>query len=384
MSVARTIPSVSLNSLPLNLLLAGALAFLSIGVLQAMYGPTFPFFQARYHVALKDIGLIASLHFLGGIITPLIISWLLPHYPIRRLVNTSLLVLMTGMALVIFASSWAMALLGALLGGFGVGGVSATLNTAFASLGTRAVNLVNAIFGVGSSLAPLLVAGLAIYNLAYPFLVVVGLVVITLLAGWRLGFPEVKEQPATKGVTKLGLPTFLFVAVFMLYVCIEVGFGSWSGKHLSSLGLSADKIALTVSGFWVSLTLGRVFAAAFGARFVPQQLVLGSAILTLIAALLATQPILAVAGYLLAGLTLGPIFGTALVWTTQVLPVQVIPFMLLAGSVGGFIIPSLLGRIAGHFGAIGIPVALASCTALLIFFITLTLQMTSSQKLRKL
>ena len=61
---------------------------------------------------------------------------------------------------VVLAPAWPLAVASAFLGGFGLGGVSACLNAAYASVGARAVNLVNAVFGVGSMIAPLLVVSL--------------------------------------------------------------------------------------------------------------------------------------------------------------------------------------------------------------------------------
>ncbi len=346
----------------------GGAAFLTLGVLQAMYGAAFPLFQARYGVGAATVGLIASAHFLGSSVAPPLAGVALTRLSVRRVVVGSLLLLLTGVTGVALAPAWSLAVAAALLGGLGLGGMSAALNTAYAGIGTRAVNLVNAVFGVGSILSPLLVATLGSRSLALPFLTVAGLGLATLLLVRLWGVPALPASGASGGAVRPGLPLLLFALLLATYVGLEVGFGAWLARHLSALGFAAP--ALILSGYWAGLTAGRVLTGLFGARVPPPVLVLTAAGLTTLAALTAAVPALAPAAYVLAGITLGPVFGTVLAWMTRCLPARQVPALLIAGSLGGMLAPAGLGALVARSGAGCVPLALAAlglvCTVLVL------------------
>ncbi|WP_235514203.1 sugar MFS transporter [Deinococcus sp. Leaf326] len=362
--------------LSVPLLATGAAAFFMMGVLQASYGPAFPYLQERYGVDTAGVGLIASAHFLGSALAPPLAGFALARVSVRRVVVASAVVLIAGMFVLMAAPVWAVAVAGALVGGLGLGGVSAALNSAYASVGTRAVNLVNAVFGVGSILSPLLVVMLAPRNLALPFLVVAALCGLTLLMARRFGVPALRP-PALPQATggRSGVQAALFAGVIACYVGLEVGFGAWAGRHLDSLNYA--HAALFVSGYWGGLTLGRVLAGLFGARVRPGVLVLVSAALAAVCALMAaTVPALAGAAYVLAGLSLGPVFGSTLAWMTQSLPARFIPFLLVAGSVGGIVAPALMGTLSARAGLGSVPVTLLVMAAALCALTLLTSRVT--------
>ncbi|THF69443.1 MFS transporter [Deinococcus sp. Arct2-2] len=360
--------------LSLPLLGAGAAAFFTLGIIQAMYGPAFSFFQARFGVDTAAVGWIASVHFLGSALAPPLTGVALTRFSLRRVVVAGLLILAAGVGLVGFAPLWSLALAGALVGGLGLGTVSASLNAAYASVGTRAVNLVNAVFGLGSIAAPLVVAGLAPRSLALPFLVVAGLSALTLGLVRLWGIPAMQPAPAQTAAARPGVQLGLFAFLIAAYVGLEAGFGAWLARHLDGIGLAGS--AFILSGFWAGLTLGRIITGAVGARVSPPRLVLGSAVFVTLCAVAATRPALAPASYLLAGLALGPIFGTTLAWMTRTLPARLIPFLLVAGSAGGILMPILLGVLYSRSGPAAVPAALAVLGVVLVVLVAATARLT--------
>ena len=72
--------------LTVTLLAPGAVAFLMLGVLQAMYGAAFPLFQARYGVGPAAVGWVASAHFLGSATAPPLVGLLLSRVSLRAVV----------------------------------------------------------------------------------------------------------------------------------------------------------------------------------------------------------------------------------------------------------------------------------------------------------
>jgi len=365
---------MSAPPLTVTLLAPGAVAFLMLGVLQAMYGAAFPLFQARYGVGAAVVGWVASAHFLGSASAPPLVGLLLSRVSLRAVVAGSAVVLGAGVTGVALAPTWALAVTGALVGGLGLGGVSAALNAAYASIGTRAVNLVNAVFGLGSILSPLLVLALGGRSLALPFLVVAALSGVTLLATRVWGVPALRPPAASAANGRPGRTLALFAALIALYVGLEVGFGAWLGQHLESLRFAAP--ALILSGYWAGLTAGRILTGLLGGRVPPSRLVLGAAALTTLAALAATVPALAPAAYVLAGLCLGPIFGTTLAWMAQSLPARLVPYLLVAGSAGGILAPAALGLLYAGAGPVAVPLALAALSLALTGVVALTARVT--------
>ncbi|OLV15510.1 MFS transporter [Deinococcus marmoris] len=359
--------------LTMTLLAAGTAAFFTLGVLQAMYGPAFTLFQDRFGISTAGVGIIASAHFVGSALAPPLVGILLIRFSLRRVVVAALLTLALGVTLVALAPTWPLAIAGALLGGFGLGGVSGGLNAAYASIGTRAVNLVNAVFGLGSILSPLLVAG-AGGNLSLPFLIVAALCGLTLLSARVWGFPAMREQPLPDAPGRAGVQVAFFLVLLACYVGLEVGFGAWAGRHLQSLGYAS--FAVIVAGYWGGMTVARILTGIFGARVRPERLVLACAGLTVLCGLAATQAALAPAAYILAGLALGPVFGTTLVWTTRSLPARLVPFLLTSGSVGGIVAPFLLGVLAARSGPDVIPLALTALAATFVVVVWGTLRVT--------
>ncbi|MFB9993933.1 sugar MFS transporter [Deinococcus oregonensis] len=360
--------------LSLPLLGAGAAAFFTLGIIQAMYGPAFAFFEDRFGLDKSVVGWIASIHFLGSALAPPLTGLALTRFSLRRVVVAGLLILALGVSLVGFAPLWSMALAGALVGGLGLGTISAALNAAYASVGTRAVNLVNAVFGLGSIAAPLVVAALAPRSLAFPFLVVAGLSALTLGLVRLWGVPAMQSAPTQAVSARPGVQFGLFAVLIAAYVGLEAGYGAWLARHLDGVGISGS--AFILSGFWAGLTLGRIITGALGARVSPPRLVLGSAVFVTLCALAATRPALAPGAYLLAGLALGPIFGTTLAWMTRTLPARLIPFLLVAGSAGGVLMPIVLGGLYSRSGPAAVPAALTVLGAVLVVLVAATARLT--------
>lgn len=369
------------HPLSLPVVWAGAFAFLTLGVLQAVYGPAFPAFEERYGVTTAQVGLMASAHFIGSASAPPLAGLLLTRLGLGRVVTAGFVLLAAGVSLVALAPSWPLALLGALVGGLGLGGVSAALNASYALFGTQAINFVNAVFGVGSMLAPLLLtlsAARGVSPLPLTFGTIAGLAVLSLLvfafalSTWglprRYSTLDERTQQAQGG--KLGL----FTALMLLYVGLEVGTGAWAAKALSASGHAHP--ALMVSAYWGGLTVSRILTSLFGARFAAGRLVLGAAVLATLAAGLSLVPALAPLAYVLVGLACGPIFPTTLAWAAQHLPPRLLTLTLVGGSAGGILMPWLLGLGFAGLGAWAVPALLTLCGVLLSALVLLTLRLT--------
>ncbi len=155
--------------------------------------------------------------------------------------------------------------------GLGFGLTVPTLNTLaaayFADAVDKAVLVLNALLGLGTALAPALIAlfvGLGFWW-GLPLLVVVLLVVLLLFsARLPLGIDTPARHTAA-GAVDVGWPLRLraFCAFALLYGVCETMNGNWATLYMTQeLGAGATQSALALTLFWGMVTVGRVFFTA--------------------------------------------------------------------------------------------------------------------------
>jgi fucose permease len=156
--------------------------------------------------------------------------------------------------------------------GLGFGATVMALNTLvegfFPKRADSAVLVLNALLGVGTALAPALVAtftGLGAWW-ALPLLMTV--LVAALLAGTLRAPLQLSYNPSTSGG---GLPTlfWLYATAVLLYGLVETLSGNWATLYLSTQRhIPAQTAAFALTAFWMMVTLGRV-TIAFLDRLIP-------------------------------------------------------------------------------------------------------------------
>ena len=135
--------------------------FVVIGALQALYGPAIPAFRTRFGVSPSVAGLALSAEFTGALVGIVIYHLLRPLAGDRRLLVICYAVMALGASLFAISPQWPMALAASLITGFGSGGIDYGLNrlfaTGFGRRSTAMLNLLNAHFGVGAVVGPVLI-----------------------------------------------------------------------------------------------------------------------------------------------------------------------------------------------------------------------------------
>ncbi|ACO45187.1 MFS transporter [Deinococcus deserti] len=345
------------REIPLHVV--GAVAFAVQGMYISLYGPIYPRLLEHFDLTQAQVGWIAGVSFLGSSSAMLGATWLMGYFGVRRMLSISLLHVGIGAVGVGFSPGWTLALLSALVAGLGIGGVSSAINVSLASLPERSapvLNMVNAMFGLGCVLGPLLVAALSSGTTRWPF-VVVGLLAFVVLVCAR-GLPRTAPTTAPRDTVpraKRGIT--LFTLLLFLYVMTEVGAASWMTTHLAPQ-LGARNAAALVSGFWLAFMLGRFAGAPLTAKFPPQVLVPAAAVLAIGAAALTSLPDLRVAAYMLLGLVLAPVFPTTVAWYGQHLTPRRLPIAMTGGTMGAVAIQPLMGLAVSSSSVSAIPVVL--------------------------
>jgi fucose permease len=357
------------------LLLGGFLAFLMVGASQALYGPAFPVLRERFGLNAAEVGLVVSLHFLGSFTTIALSGWILRRFGYRWTLVVGSLVMAAGAVLVALQASWLLTLAGALAIGLGFGAVDVAMNLLFVrSFGegsAPALNLLNAMFGIGAVLGPLAVA-VALPTLAVPFLGVA--VAAVLVAALMVRVEEPPELPPGDHLALSWTRVIGFVLIYFLYVSSEVGVASWETEYLTP-HVGAGQAAALPAVFWGAMTVGRFLSTPISAWVRSRDLVLGASALALVAAVAAHWVPAAPWAYAVVGLAFAPIFPTTLVWLAEVFPrraEQITPIAVAAANLGPVATAPLIGVSVELASSDVIPTAIAVLCAMLAASILVT------------
>jgi MFS transporter, FHS family, glucose/mannose:H+ symporter len=159
--------------------------------------------------------------------------------------------------------------------GFGFGATVMALNTyaeAFFPEGVdRAVLVLNALLGVGTALAPVLVAAVLALGAWWLLPVAVACVFVLLVGIASMQPLRAETGDASTSIGWMNLPErfWLYAAAVLVYGILETLNGNWAMLYLTGeRGVSARGAAFALAAFWVMVTLGRV-AIAMIARYVP-------------------------------------------------------------------------------------------------------------------
>jgi MFS family permease len=163
--------------------------------------------------------------------------------------------------------------------GIGFGLTVPALNTFTAAFFPRkidsAVLILNALLGLGTTLAPVFVAifvGLGIWW-GLPLLVSVlltGLLLFSVRLPLNAG-TQARTAQAAKGMTKLPARFWVFAAFALLYGLCETMNANWASLYMSKhLGASTTLASLTLTIFWGMVTVGRILFAAIE-RWFPER-----------------------------------------------------------------------------------------------------------------
>lgn len=358
-------PSAPLPGYGSRLFLSGTLAFFVAGMLPALHGVALPIWTEAYGLAQGEGGTLLAGNGAGSLLAVLSGVFGLPGLGMR----TGLIALALGAALLALSASWPLTLLGGFVAAFGFGLLTTSVNRAFlGGFGPRSpgmVGLVNAVYGIGAILSPLLFLALG----ARPPLAFAAVILLATLA---LLVSERDAVPPTRGLPDLRDPRLL-VTLFILgngfIEGISVGFGA---SALTDAGLSPDTAAKTASAFFLAYVLSRLTLTWIAGRIPPARLLTlgfgGAGLCMALAALWLPAP-----GYVLAGAFIGMIFPSYYVWASRILgpdPRMTAAILTVALS-GGTLAPLLLRPLLAVTGESGVFAVVATVALLMATLVAL-------------
>ncbi len=382
----------------MTLLVLIYVAFISLGLPDAMLGAGWPKMQAEFAVPYGLAGLVQMIVSGGTIVSSLLSGRMLGRFGTGRI--TAFSVGLTAAALFAFSctpSFWWL-LLAALPLGLGAGAVDAGLNAFVAAhYESRHMSWLHCFWGVGALSGPLVLsaflAGGGSWRFGYLSIAVLQTVLVGVLIAALPLWETVKSRSAgeeqavheTQATDQgNGHPPLLFplrlkgalwtLASFLLYCGIETTMGLWGGSFLFKIkGLDVAATARWVSFFYGSITLGR-FLTGFVTYRVSNGNLIRAGVLTILAGvilLLAPLPLpLSLTGFLLVGFGCAPIYPCMLHET----PVRfgaknaqaLMGFQMAVAYIGSTFLPPLFGFIASATTLALLPAFLLAYVGLLL------------------
>lgn len=359
------------------------LAFISLGLPDALLGSAWPSMYKEFDVPVSYSGIIFMIIALGTIISSLQSDRLTRKLGTGKV--TAISVLMTAVALLGFSvsHSYIALCLWAIPYGLGAGSVDASLNNYVAlHYASRHMSWLHCMWGIGASLGPYIMGyiltGGQSWNMGYRCISIIQIVLTAILIFslplWKKKGDDGAGNPGADGGRKsLSLREIIKIpgakevmAAFFCYCAIEQTANLWASSYLVLYhGLSAQTAASFASMFFIGITAGRFLSGFLTMRFNDTQMIrLGQGVILagIAALLLPLGEGLALAGLVLIGLGCAPIYPSIIHSTPANFGKErsqaMIGVQMASAYVGTCLMPPVFGLIANHISVALLPVYL--------------------------
>jgi fucose permease len=378
-----------------------ALGFVGLGVPEGLLGVAWPSIRTSFNLPLDALGLLLATFASGYCVSSAISGRVIGRFGIGSVLAISCACIGAALLGYAFSPAWlSMVALGG-VAGIGAGTIDASLNTyAAIAYGSRVLNWLHAAFGMGAAIGPLLMT--AILGGGLPWTLGYGLVGAAMLGlasaywltrqrfapapGAHAGHPARRDgvgqnssghhavgsahasapyaEPPRRSVATdtasarelLRAPAaWLSLALFFVYVGVEVTAGQWSFSLLTlSRGTPPAVAGVLISAYWTSLTLGRVLFGVIVTRVAPETLLRACMLAAIVAAavLWLNVPLVSWAALALLGLLFAPIFPVLIAETPSRLgsrqTANAVGLQVAAAVAGGAALPSAVGVVAAR------------------------------------
>ncbi len=366
------------------------LAFISLGLPDALLGAAWPSMYPQFDVPVSYAGIISMIIALGTVVSSLQSDRLTKKLGTGKV--TALSVCMTAMALFGFATShsFGMLCLWAIPYGLGAGSVDASLNNYVAlHYESRHMSWLHCMWGVGASAGPYIM-GYALtagwgWNSGYHIIAVLQIVLTAILLCslplWKQRPDEVLQDGKVQPAKALSIREVLQLAgareilvCFFCYCALEQTTGLWASSYLTlHKGVSADTAATFASMFYLGITVGRALSGFLTMKLNDVQMIrLGEVIIGIgvLVMLLPFGQSLSLAGLILIGLGCAPVYPCVIHSTPAHFGADksqaIIGIQMACAYVGTCLMPPVFGLIANHITVALLPVYLLIILVLMV------------------
>ncbi len=375
------------------------LAFISLGLPDALLGVTWPMIRSEWFLRLDAAGIISIVVTVGTISSSLLSGRLIRRFGEGKITFFS--GLMTGTALLGFAyaPSYIWFVLLALPLGFGAGSVDTALNH-YVALHFKAhhMNWLHSFWGVGATSGPILMSIIlkqtGSWRMGYQSvaLIQLGLAVILFLSlplwkkhaemtSVRADVDSVENELESGQQLRIiealkikGVP--YAVLIFMTYCAVEFSVGLWGSSYLVQMkGIPLEIAARWVAFYFGGITFGRLISGFISFKLSNEKMILFGIIIALSGAVLLISNFsntLVMIAFVLLGLGFAPIFPSMIHETPirfgRVKAQSIIGIQMASAYIGIALFPPILGLMMEVLGMMMFPVFIFLCIVLLLYF----------------
>ena len=372
-------------------------AFVVLGLPDGTIGTAWPVLRKDFGAPLADLGIVLLVGTLGSLASSSVAGLLFGRFGTRAMVILGASAGAMGALGVVVSPSFVVFVVSGCLIGVSAGLLDSTCNTAVALSGrNRLLNMLHGSYGVGTTVAPLIVtAALLAGSWRASYGVVLGAELALVVAWWAAGRVAPIGRPRATGPTpglatdgtavqaggrppssrrRLALVVGLGLAVFMVYTGFEGSAGQWEPSFdRGVLHMGAGATGLATFGYWGGLTAARFALAVPRRPFSPLSIVRwGCSVALGGAGLVWWRPaaIVAVLGLVVIGAALAGVFPALIALTPsrvgEDFAHHVIGWQIGAAGLGGSAISAIFGVIFQRFGLHELGPALVAVAAALV------------------
>lgn len=352
------------------------IAFISLGLPDALLGAAWPTIYAQFDVPVSYAGIVSAVISCCTVVSSLMSDKLTSRYGAGKV--TAISVAMTAFALLGFSVSgsfWVLCLF-AIPYGLGAGSVDAALNNYVAlHYASRHMSWLHCMWGVGTTIGPFIM-GLALsgghmWNIGYRYVgliqVVISAVVFLSLPLWksaeRATDTSEHEPVPLREVFKIPGAREVMLS-FLCYCAYEQTAILWGSSYLvGTAGIDAELAATLGSLFCIGITIGRGISGFITFKLNDTAMIRLGEILSALGAILMLLPLGAwskMAGLMVLGLGCAPIYPSTIHSTPAHFGAErsqaIIGVQMASAYVGTTLMPPIFGLIANHISIKLMPV----------------------------
>lgn len=340
------------------------LSFISLGLPDGSLGISWPLIRLDFNQPLEAAGLITLITLPLSALSSIYSHKLSNLLGINKVTLLSALLTASSLLGIGFSRNYTMLIFFSIGLGLGQGAVDSLLNAYVAKhYSSRHMTWLHGFWGVGASLGPTIMTTVLKYgytwNFAYFTLSTLqGIIAFILFLSLGLWLSNQKEEIKLKVKVKFDNRMLFGIALFFLYVGIELSVGLWSNSYLvEEIGLLPSTSGYYIASYYASIMIGRFLSGTVSNRLGNRNMIRLGLFLSGCGALLLLifrdQTIIRI-GLMLVGLGFAPLYPSMMHETPQrfneVQAHLLISYQVGIAYIGGTIISTGLGYLFKPFG----------------------------------
>jgi fucose permease len=302
------------------------MAFISLGLPDAVLGSAWPVIHENLNVSVSSVGIMTMIISGGTIISSLFSQKIIKVFGTGKVTMVSVAMTAIGLIGISVTPSYLGMCLLAIPLGLGAGSVDSALNN-FVALHYEAkhMNWLHCFWGIGATAGPFLMSmfllkengwrtGYSTIGTIQAILVIVLIITLPVWKKFEKNEDVTEAEKRNTSITALlklkgAKPTLL---AFFCYCSVEATTGLWGSSFLViSKGISAEKAAKWVSLYYLGITVGRFLAGFIAMKFNNKKMIRLGQIISLCGAITLVIPFsiyFQMVGLILIGLGCAPIY----------------------------------------------------------------------------